>query len=113
MAQRGQELCQVVADEYSGDAARIWTEANDTADLKKRIGALPGFGKMRITGFGSVLALRFGVEQAKELVPEYPCLGSVDPPEALAEYQAQKRAHRSARRSADASDLARPGAATS
>jgi len=113
MAQRVQELCQVVVDEYGGDASRIWTEAADTADLKKRIGALPGYGKMKITALGSVLALRFGVEQAQELVPEYPCLGGVDSPEALAEYQAAKRAHRSARRSADASKLARPGAATS
>jgi uncharacterized HhH-GPD family protein len=102
MAQRVQELCQVVADEYGGDASRIWTEAEDTADLKKRIGALPGFGKMKITGFGSVLALRFGVPQAQELVPEYPCLGGVDSAEALAEYQAQKRAHKASLRAAKA-----------
>jgi uncharacterized HhH-GPD family protein len=112
MAQRVQELCRVVVDEYGGDASRIWTDARDTADLRKRIGALPGFGKMKITGFGSVLALRFGVEQAHELVPSHPCLGGVDSPEALAEYQAAKRAYKSARRSADASNPARPGAAT-
>jgi uncharacterized HhH-GPD family protein len=113
MAQRVQELCAVVADEYGGQAERIWTEAADTADLRARIGSLPGFGKMKIVGLGSVLALRFGVEQAAELVPEHPTLGVVDSPEALAEYQAQKRAHRSARRSADASKIARPRAATS
>jgi uncharacterized HhH-GPD family protein len=111
MAQRVQELCQVVADEYDGDAERVWTEAADAADLRKRIGALPGFGKMKITGLGSVLALRFGVETAQELVPSHPCLGGVDSHEALAEYQAQKRAHKSARRAADASDTARSGAA--
>ena len=102
MAQRVQELCQVVVDEYDGDAERIWTEAADTADLKKRIGALPGFGKMKITGFGSVLALRFGVEVAQELVPSHPCLGGVDSHEALAEYQAQKRAHKASLRAAKA-----------
>ncbi len=102
MAQRVQELCQVVVDEYGGDAQRIWTEAEDTADLKKRIGALPGFGKMKITGFGSVLALRFGVENAQELVPDYPCLGGVDSADALAEYQAQKRAHKASLRAAKA-----------
>ena len=98
MAQRVQELCQVVVDEYGGDAARIWTEASDTADLRRRIGALPGFGKMKITGFGSVLALRFGVDVAQDLVPDHPCLGGVDSPEALAEYQAGKRAHRATQR---------------
>lgn len=98
MATRVQELCSVVADEYHGDAARIWTEAKDSSDLRRRIGALPGFGEMKITGLGSVLALRLGVATARELVPDHPCLGAVDSPEALAEYQAAKRAHKAALR---------------
>jgi uncharacterized HhH-GPD family protein len=100
MARRVQELCAVVADEYDGHAERVWTEAADAADLRKRIGALPGFGAMKITGLGSVLALRFGVEAAQELVPDHPCLGRVDSPESLAEYQAAKRAHKAALRAA-------------
>ena len=102
MAQRVQELCQVIVDDYDGEAERVWTEAADAADLRTRIGALPGFGKMKITGLGSVLALRFGVEQAQELVPSHPTLGVVDSPEALAEYQAQKRAHKASLRAAKA-----------
>ena len=98
MAQRVQELCRVVVDEYGGDAARVWTEAEDGADLRTRIGALPGFGKMKINGLGSVLALHFGVEAAQELVPEYPCLGRINSAEDLAEYQAAKRAERETRR---------------
>ena len=100
MARRVQELCTVVADEYGGHAERIWTEATDAADLRKRIGALPGFGAMKITGFGSVLALHFGVEAAQELVPEHPCLGKINSPDDLAEYQAAKRAHKAALRAA-------------
>ena len=100
MARRVQELCAVVAEEYGGRAERVWTEARDAADLRKRIGALPGFGAMKITGLGSVLALRFGVEAAQELVPDYPCLGKIDSREALAEYQAAKRAHKAALRAA-------------
>ena len=98
MARRVQELCAVVADEYGGQAERIWTEATDAADLRKRIGALPGFGAMKITGFGSVLALHFGVEAAQELVPEHPCLGKINSPDDLAEYQAAKRAHKASLR---------------
>jgi len=98
MARRVQELCAVVSDEYGGKAERVWTEAADTADLRRRIGALPGYGKMKVTALGSVLALRFGVEAAQELVPPYPCLGRIDSREALAEYQAEKRAHKAARR---------------
>jgi len=100
MARRVQELCAVVADEYEGRAERVWTEARDAADLRRRIGALPGFGKMKITGLGSVLALRFGVEVASELVPEHPCLGGVDSPQALADYQSAKRAHKASLRAA-------------
>ena len=96
MARRVQELCGVVLEDYEGDAERIWTEATDAADLARRIGALPGFGVMKISGLGSVLALRFGVKAAAELVPSHPCLGGVDSPEALAEYQAAKRAHKAA-----------------
>jgi uncharacterized HhH-GPD family protein len=102
MAQHVQELCAVVAEEYGGDAARIWAEAADGADLRKRIGALPGFGKMKITALGSVLALQFGVAAAQELVPEYPCLGKIRSPEDLAEYQAAKRAHKAALKAAAA-----------
>jgi uncharacterized HhH-GPD family protein len=102
MAKRVQELCAVIADEYGGDASRVWTEAADASDLRKRIGALPGFGEMKIMGLGSVLALRFGVEAAQELVPDHPCLGRIDSPEALAEYQAAKRAHKAAMRAAAA-----------
>ena len=98
MARRVQELCALVAEEYDGRAERVWTEAADAADLRKRIGALPGFGAMKITGLGSVLALHFGVEAAQELVPEHPCLGRIDSHEALLEYQAAKRAHRETQR---------------
>jgi uncharacterized HhH-GPD family protein len=102
MARRVQELCALVADEYGGRAERVWTEATDAGDLRRRIGALPGFGEMKITGLGSVLALRFGVEQAKALVPDHACLGAIDSPEALAEYQAAKRAKKAALRAAPA-----------
>jgi len=98
MAERVQELCQVVVDEYGGEAERIWTDAADGADLRRRIGALPGYGKMKISGFGSVLALQFGVEAAQDLVPEYPCLGKINSAEDLAEYQAAKRAHKASLR---------------
>jgi uncharacterized HhH-GPD family protein len=100
MARRVQELCAVIADEYDGRAERVWTEASDADDLRRRIGSLPGFGEMKIPAFGSVLALRFGVETAAELVPPYPNLGRIDSPEALAEYQAQKRAHKASLRAA-------------
>jgi uncharacterized HhH-GPD family protein len=94
MAKRVHDLAGVVDEEYGGRAERIWTEAGDGAELKRRIGALPGFGAMKITALGSVLAKRFGVEAAQELVPNHPTLGDVDSAEALEDYQAKKRAHK-------------------
>jgi uncharacterized HhH-GPD family protein len=94
MATRVRELAATVTEEYGGDAARIWTEAADGKDLRKRIGALPGFGEMKINALGSVLAKRFGVEVARDLVPSHPTLGDVDSPQALADYQAAKKEHK-------------------
>lgn len=94
MARRVQELCAVVAEDYGGRAERLWTEAHDADDLRRRIAALPGFGEMKVKALGSVLALRLGVAAAEPLVPAHPTLGNVDSPEALERYQAAKRAYK-------------------
>src|SRR3954462_7785912 len=94
MATRVRELAATVAEDYGGDAARIWTEAADGKDLRKRIGGLPGFGEMKIKALGSVLAKRFDVEVAQDLVPGHPTLGDVDSPQALTDYQAAKKEHK-------------------
>src|SRR6187455_1731558 len=44
-AKRAQELCQAVVDRYDGDAANIWTGVDSGAELVRRMGQLPGFGK--------------------------------------------------------------------
>jgi uncharacterized HhH-GPD family protein len=102
MARRVQELCAVVADEYEGDAARVWGDATDTDDLRRRLEELPGFGEMKVKALASVLARRYGNELAEPLVPAHPMLGDVDSPEALAEYQAAKRAYKAQLRAAKA-----------
>jgi uncharacterized HhH-GPD family protein len=98
MAARIQELSRAVVSDYDGDASRLWSEAEDGADLRARIEALPGFGQMKVTALGSVLAKRFGIRTAKELVPNHPTLGDIDSNQARERYQAQKRAYKSARR---------------
>jgi len=94
MARRVQELAAVIDDEYGGRAERVWTDAADGDDLRRRISALPGFGQMKVTSLGAVLAKRLGVEAAQDLVPNHPTLGDVDSIEALEDYQAKKRAHK-------------------
>jgi uncharacterized HhH-GPD family protein len=98
MAKRVRELSAHVAERYGGDAARVWTDASSSAELKANIEALPGFGEMKVKALGAVLAKRFGVELAEPLVPRHPTLGDVDSPQALEEYQAGKRAHKAALR---------------
>src|SRR5256884_2578574 len=44
MAQRVQDLAATIVEEYGGRAERVWTEAADGADLKRRLASLPGFG---------------------------------------------------------------------
>jgi uncharacterized HhH-GPD family protein len=100
MATRVQELARTVVSEYDGDAARVWTDAGDSDDLRRRIEALPGFGDMKVKALGSVLAKRFDVEAAQGLVPGHPTLGDVDSAEALETYQAQKRAYKASLRAA-------------
>jgi uncharacterized HhH-GPD family protein len=94
MAQRVHELALHVRDNYDGDAARVWSEAHDSAELRANLAALPGFGEMKVKALGSVLAKRFGVSAANDLVPWHPTLGDVDSAQALADYQAAKRAHK-------------------
>jgi uncharacterized HhH-GPD family protein len=98
MARRVQDLAAAVVEDYGGDAERVWSEAADGADLRKRILALPGFGEMKVTSLGAVLAKRFGVEAAQELAPSHHTLGDVDSPEALEDYQAKKRAYKASLR---------------
>ncbi len=94
MAQRVHDLAVHIQERYDGDAARVWTDAADAGELRANLAALPGFGEMKIKALGGVLAKRFGVQAAQELVPWHPTLGDVDSPQALADYQAAKRVHK-------------------
>jgi uncharacterized HhH-GPD family protein len=100
MAKRVRELVVAIADTYGGDAARIWTEAADAKDLYKRLIGLPGIGEMKAGTIVSLLGQRYGIKPAgwDEVVPTFPTLGDVDSAEALADYQAGKRAHKAALR---------------
>ena len=49
---------------------------------------------IQVKSLGAVLAKRFGVPVAQELVPGHPTLGDVDSAQALTDYQAAKKAHK-------------------
>jgi uncharacterized HhH-GPD family protein len=94
MATKVHALAVYVRDHYDGDAARVWKDAKTSDQLRQNLDDLPGFGEMKVKSLGSVLAKRFGVKKAQDLVPWHPTLGDVDSAEALADYQARKRVHK-------------------
>lgn len=102
MAGRVQVLASTIVKEYGGDASRIWREAKDGRDLERRLLALPGVGDMKAKTLIAVLGKRFGVRPPgwEDVAPKHPTLGDVDSAEALADYQAGKRAKKAELRAA-------------
>jgi uncharacterized HhH-GPD family protein len=96
MAERVQAMCATLADEYGGDGSRVWREATSGTDLVKRLGALPGIGDMKVRSLVATLVKQFGVKPQgwEQVLPGHPTLGDVDSAQALAEYQAHKRARK-------------------
>lgn len=104
MARRVQEHCVALVTEYGGDASAVWAGVRDAAELERRLLALPGIGEMKAVTMMGVLAKRLGVRPDgwEELAPKHPSLGDVDSPQALADYQAAKRARKAALRAQSA-----------
>jgi len=96
MAKRVRDLCAAIAELHGGDASRVWTEAKDARDLHARLIALPGIGEMKAGTIVALLGKRYWIKPAgwDDVVPRHPTLGDVDSAEALAEYQAGKRARK-------------------
>jgi uncharacterized HhH-GPD family protein len=102
MAGKVQALTAAIASDYGNDASRIWTEAGDGADLQRRLLGLPGIGEMKASSIIAILHKRLGVDLPgmDAVLPAHPTLGDVDSAEALAAYQAGKRARKAEQRAA-------------
>jgi uncharacterized HhH-GPD family protein len=102
MASKVQALAAAIANDYGNQAERIWTEATDGADLRRRLMALPGFGEMKVAAIIAILRKRLGVDLPgiDAVLPMHPTLGDVDSAEALAAYQTGKRARKAELRAA-------------
>jgi uncharacterized HhH-GPD family protein len=61
MAGRVQEVCRVLVDQFDGDAAALWNDVPDGAELYRRIHALPGFGTQKAQIFVALLGKQYGV----------------------------------------------------
>lgn len=93
MARRVQQLCQVVADKYGGDASAIWRDVSDGAELARRISALPGFGEQKTQITIAVLAKKYGVKPSgwEAHAAQWHTVADVDSPESMAEAREVKR----------------------
>lgn len=102
MAAKIQALCAAIANEYGNDASRVWRDAPDGRTLEANLLGLPGIGEMKAKSLIAVLGQRFGVRPPgyDDVAPTWPTLGDVDSAEALASYQAGKRAHKAELRAA-------------
>lgn len=116
MAARVQTLAGVVAEEWNGDAATIWTapgtdgSAPDGAEVLRRLKGLPGFGEQKAKIFLALLGKRLGVDAAgwRKVTAPYGEDGSlrsvadIVDPESLARVRESKRAVKAAAKEAAA-----------
>ena len=102
MAGKVQALCAAIAADYTNDAALVWTGASDGTDLQRRLLGLPGIGEMKAGAIIAILGKRFGlsVPGLDAVMPTHPTLGDEEAAEALADYQAGKRARKAEIRAA-------------
>ncbi|MFD5429232.1 HhH-GPD-type base excision DNA repair protein [Streptomyces sp. NPDC127084] len=61
MAKRVQQLCRYLVDEYDGDPAGLWRDAETGRELLAGLEALPGFGKQKSQIFLALLGKQCGV----------------------------------------------------
>lgn len=105
MGKRIHDLCSVLADRYSGDAANIWADVTDGAELYDRLRELPGFGDEKAKIFVAVLAKTQGVrpegwqDAAGAFGDDTPrSVADIDGPAALEKVREWKKAQKAAKK---------------
>lgn len=100
MAKRVQEVCAVVADEYDGDAAALWSEVTTGEELLDAVLALPGFGEQKTRIFTALLGKQLHIQPPGWVEATHPygepgtflSVADIDSPEALAKVRTAKQA---------------------
>ena len=103
MGKRIHDVCTVVANEYGGEAERIWADVPDGAELLRRLCGLPGYGDEKSRIFVAILAKTQGVappgwqDAAGKFGDDSPrSVADIDCPESLAKVRAWKQAQKAA-----------------
>jgi uncharacterized HhH-GPD family protein len=61
MAKRVRQICQVLTEDYDGQAANVWKDARSGDEVKAAVARLPGFGADKAAIFTAVLGKLRGV----------------------------------------------------
>jgi uncharacterized HhH-GPD family protein len=106
MGRRIHAVCELLVDEYDGDAARIWSDVADAKELRRRLRVLPGYGEEKTKIFIAILAKRLGVRPdgweavAAPFSDDQPrSVADVSSPETLLEVREWKKAMKAAKKS--------------
>jgi uncharacterized HhH-GPD family protein len=93
MAKRTQDLCQMIVDDYGGEASVIWTTAESGDELLRRLRALPGFGEGKSRIFVGLLGKRLGVQPEgwEAAAADWPSIADVAKFDDVLELREQKR----------------------
>lgn len=99
MAQRIQQLCRFLVEEYGGDAEAVWRDAPTGAELLTRLKALPGFGDQKARIFLALLGKQLAVRPPgwREAAGDYGTpdvhrsVADITGPETLAKVRAHKQ----------------------
>lgn len=102
MATKTHELATAIVERYDGDAAGIWRNAANGADLQQRLLGLPGIGPMKAGTLIGILGRRLGIQPTgwEKLAKAHPTLADVDSLESLASYRQAKAAIKAEARAA-------------
>ena len=60
MGKRIHELCEVISEQYDGDAGKVWSRVRSAQVLHDRLRELPGYGEEKTKIFMAILAKRLG-----------------------------------------------------
>lgn len=110
MAQRIQQLCRYLVEEYDGDAEAVWRTAGSGKELLARLQALPGFGKQKAQIFLALLGKQYAVRPTgwREAAGPYGEQGAyrsaadITGPASLAKVRAHKQERKAAAKAAKA-----------
>ena len=89
MARRVGGMCSIIVRDHDGQAANIWADPADAAEVERRLCRLPGIATFKARSIIGILARRLGTPLPgwQSHIPTEPSMVDVVSPETLRAYQ--------------------------